>query len=63
VDSDGTHPLAEKHGFLPLAAGKHAIRVECFVRKKTEEFVVSWEGPKVKKQAIPATALFTAAPK
>ena len=59
VDSDGAHPLLEKRGFIPLKKGKHAIRVEYFERTETEELAVSWEGPKVKKQAIPATALFT----
>jgi len=63
VDSDGAHPLLEKRGFIPLKKGKHAIRVEYFERTETEELVVSWEGPKVRKQAIPATAVFTAAPK
>jgi len=63
VDNDGAHPLAEKYGFIPLAAGKHAIRVGYFDRTETEELVVSWEGPKVKKQTIPAGALFTAGAK
>jgi S1-C subfamily serine protease len=59
VDNDGSHPLAEKRGFIPLKKGKHAIRVEYFERTEAEELMVSWEGPKVKKQAVPAGAIFS----
>jgi S1-C subfamily serine protease len=59
VDRDGAHPPTEKRGFILLVFGKHAIRVEYFDRTETEELVVSWEGPKVKKQAVPAGAVFT----
>jgi hypothetical protein len=59
VDNDGAHPLAEKRGFIPLKKGKHAIRVEYFERTEAEELMVSWEGPKVKKQAVPAGAIFS----
>jgi S1-C subfamily serine protease len=58
VDNDGLHAMTEKRGFIPLKAGKHAITVLCFERTGEEGLRVSWEGPKVKKQPIPATALF-----
>ena len=60
VDRDGAHPPTENRGFIPLMAGKHAIRVEYFDRTELEELAVSWEGPKVKKQAVPAGVLFAA---
>jgi S1-C subfamily serine protease len=63
VDNDGTHPVIEKRGFIPLKKGRHAVRVEYFQRAEAAELAASWEGPRVKKQAIPATALFTAAAK
>lgn len=57
VDNDGPHYLMEKRGYIPLKAGKHAITVLYFDRTETDELKVSWEGPGIKKQPIPATAL------
>ena len=58
VDNDGLHPAAERRGFIPLRAGKHPITVAYFERGGEESLKVSWEGPGLLKQPIPASALF-----
>jgi len=62
VDHDGLHGAVEKRGFVPLKAGKHAIRVECFEAGGDEALEVLYQGPKVRKQAIPAKVLFRPKP-
>jgi len=58
VDNDGTHGMQERSGQIGLKAGKHALRVEFFEAGGGAGLVVSWEGPGVGKQTIPASALF-----
>jgi len=58
VDNDGTHGMQERSGSIGLRAGKHALRVEFFEAGGGAGLVVSWEGPGVGKQTIPASALF-----
>jgi len=58
VDNDGTHGMQERSGQIGLRAGKHALRVEFFEARGGAGLVVSWEGPGVGKQTIPASALF-----
>jgi alpha-L-fucosidase len=58
VDNDGLHGMGEKKGLIPLAAGLHPIRVIFFERDGSEGLKVSYEGPGVKKQEIPESALF-----
>jgi len=57
VDNDGLHPSEERRGFVPLQAGKHAITVAFFEAGGEDELKVSYEGPGVKRQEIPAAAL------
>ena len=62
VDNDGAHPRREARGFIPLAKGKHAIVCTFFDGGGEEALTVSWEGPGIRKQKIPASVLSSAAP-
>ena len=57
VDNDGLHGMREGVGRIALAAGRHPIRVTYFERTGGDDLVVSYEGPGVRKQPIPAGAL------
>ncbi|HPD15330.1 MAG TPA: trypsin-like peptidase domain-containing protein [Planctomycetota bacterium] len=57
VDHDGLHASSEKRGFVRLAAGKHPLRVQFFQGTGDAELKVSYEGPGIRKQEIPAAAL------
>ncbi len=57
VDNDGIHGPVELRGKAALRAGLHAIRVEYFENEGDELLEVSWEGPGLEKQPIPAEAL------
>jgi alpha-L-fucosidase len=58
VLNDGLHAMQEKRGEIALAAGLHPIRVEFFEKAGGEGLVVSYAGPRIKKQAIPDSVLF-----
>jgi len=58
VDNDGLHGAGEANGGISLKAGKHPITVEYFERRGDESLVVSYEGPDLRKQEVPAPALF-----
>ena len=60
VDNDGLHAASEKSGQVILKTGKHPIRVEFFQAAGGRALQVSYEGPSVTKQAIPASALWRA---
>jgi alpha-L-fucosidase len=57
VDNDGSHGMAEKRGLIALAAGRHPIRVAYFNGTGDSGLKVSFEGPGLAKQVIPASAL------
>ncbi len=59
VDNDGLHPTVEKPGYVRLKAGKHPIKVTFFEASGDEALTVLYEGPKIKKQEIPTSVLFT----
>jgi hypothetical protein len=58
VDNDGLHGAQEASGTIGLKAGKHTIWVVFFEYGGDEWLTVSYEGPGVAKQAIPASALY-----
>ena len=58
VDNDGAHPVQEARGFVPLKAGLHRLRVAFFEIGGEESLEVSWEGPGLRKTAIPPNALW-----
>lgn len=58
VNNDGLHASQERSGTIGLEAGKHAITGLFFEQGGGEVFTVSYEGPGLTKQQIPATSLY-----
>ena len=58
VDNDGLHPPEEQSGTINLSAGLHDIDVTFFEKQGGVALIVSYAGPGVPKQAIPAAVLF-----
>lgn len=58
IDHDGVHEFTEKSGAIALAAGMHAFTVDYFERTGNAGLVLSWEGPGVARQVIPATQFY-----
>ncbi|QDA58887.1 Ig-like domain-containing protein [Hymenobacter jejuensis] len=61
VDNNGIHAAQERGGAIGLKAGKHALTVTFFENSGEETLAVSYQGPGVSKQTVPASALFRAA--
>jgi mono/diheme cytochrome c family protein len=59
VDNDGVHGSKEVGGAIELKKGKHAITVTYFENSGGEHCRVSYQGPGIKKQQIPAKVLFS----
>ncbi len=57
VDNDGLHGQSEASGLAALSAGLHPIRIVYFNATGGEGLIVSWQGPGLAKQAVPAAAL------
>jgi glucose/arabinose dehydrogenase len=57
VNNDGLHSTQEASGSIFLQAGKHPIEVTYFENNGDQVLTVSYEGPGVGKQTIPASAL------
>ncbi len=60
VNNDGLHSNLEASGQIGLLSGKHAITVDFFEQAGAEVLSVSYLGPTLAKQIIPASALFVA---
>jgi alpha-L-fucosidase len=58
VDNDGLHGVQEKRGAIALAAGLHPIRVLYFNKTGGLDLKVVYASQKIKKQPVPASALF-----
>jgi S1-C subfamily serine protease len=56
VDNDGLHPPREAAGLVRLAAGYHAVRLQYFEAGGDQVLQLSYEGPGLSKQEIPASA-------
>ncbi len=61
VSNDGTHPVQERSGSIGLKAGKHALMVVFFESTNGQDLSVSYSGPGLAKQVIPASALYRVA--
>jgi len=48
--------MDERQGEIALAAGEHRLRMEFFEQAGEEGLLVSYEGPGIPKQPIPAEA-------
>lgn len=57
IDNDGLHGMSEKGSKVSLTAGAHEIVVTYFDNGGGDGLQVSWEGPGIKKQVIPTSAL------
>jgi hypothetical protein len=57
VENLGAHVLTERDGTIDLKQGKHAIRLEYFQGQGEAGLILSWSGPGLLKQVIPASAL------
>ena len=58
VNNDGLHSAHEESGVIALGAGLHPIEVAMFEQSGGFELTVSWSGPGLAKQRIPASSLF-----
>jgi hypothetical protein len=58
VDNDGHHGAEEKCGAVALGKGLHEFAVHYAQGGGDRRLEVNWEGPGVKKGAIPVKALF-----
>ena len=58
IDNDGAGGAREKTASVTLDAGMHAIRAEYFETYGDEAFTVTYSGPGIAKQPIPASRLF-----
>lgn len=58
IDNDGPHSQQEKSAQLPLRAGMYELEVSYQQGTGTFGLVVSYEGPGIEKQPIPAQVLF-----
>ena len=58
VNNDGLHGSTEVSGTIGLKAGKHAISVGYFQQAGGSALTVSYEGPGISKQVVPASSLF-----
>lgn len=57
VDNDGLHSAREADGVIALAAGKHPLTVAMFEATGGFDLAVSWWGPQLAKEPVPASAL------
>jgi len=58
VANDGLHASKEQSGSIGLKAGKHALTVEYFEYSGGQVLTVSYAGPGISKQIVPASQLF-----
>ena len=58
VDNDGLHAVLEKGGLIRLKKGLHPVEVSFFEQSGGEKLEVSWEGPELPRQVVPAEAWF-----
>jgi len=61
IDNDGLHGMVEKNGTVTLAAGLHPIIATYFDNGGGDGLSMSWEGPGMTKEQIPAGVLVSAA--
>ncbi len=61
IDNDGLHGMVEKNGTVQLTAGLHPIVATYFDNGGGDGLKMSWSGPGLEKQEIPASVLVSAA--
>ncbi len=60
INNGGIHSLRARAKTVTLTAGLHALRVEFFANTGVAALILSWSGPGIAKQVIPASQLFHA---
>jgi alpha-L-fucosidase len=60
VDNDGLHGSVEAMDRIALGAGAHPVTVCFFQKSGGVDFEVSYSGPGIEKQSVPASSLFHA---
>lgn len=58
IDNNGLHAAQELSGRIGLKAGKHAITIDYFKKTGNQSLSLSYEGPGIGKQLIPASSLY-----
>ena len=58
VNDGGIHRLRERTRSVTLTAGPHTLRVESFANTGVAGLILSWSGPGITKQVVPANHLF-----
>lgn len=58
LNNDGLHPVVEIEKAVELKKGLHPISVKYFQEGGRNGFTVSWKGPGIEKEEIPANVLF-----
>jgi membrane-associated protease RseP (regulator of RpoE activity) len=58
VNNDGLHGVLQSGGVARLREGLHPVEVTFFEQGGDEKLEVSWEGPEMKQEVIPAEAWF-----
>jgi glucose/arabinose dehydrogenase len=61
INNDGLHPIRTRSSTLRLTAGFHSLQVEYFDSSGTAGLILSWSGPGIAGQIIPADDLFQGA--
>ncbi|MFN9719219.1 MAG: PA14 domain-containing protein [Planctomycetota bacterium] len=61
IDNDGLHGMVERRGRVRLEAGLHPIVATYFDNGGGDGLSMSWAGPGIQKQEIPASVLVSAA--
>jgi hypothetical protein len=61
INNDGLHGMVEKRGTVNLTAGLHPITATYFDNGGGDGLRMSWSGPDIDKQEIPAAVLVSAA--
>jgi hypothetical protein len=60
VNNAGVHPMRGRARSLTLTAGLHTIQVESFAGAPGAGLILSWSGPGISEQVVPADHLFHA---
>jgi len=58
INNDGPHAIQTGSASIVLGAGKHAITIDYFEAAGDQSLSVTWEGPGIATQTIPASVLF-----
>ena len=56
IDHGGVHGVSDKRGSVKLTEGPHAITLTMFEASGGEELALSWSGPGIPRERVPASA-------